>query len=405
VTGTYHAIVVGARCAGSPTAMLLARRGHRVLLIDKAAFPSDVVSTHYLHLPAVARLRDWGLLDEVLATGCPTICQMTASIADAYLTGMPPEWDGVRFGIAPRRTVLDKILFDAAVEAGARAFTACTVDEVVMDGDRVVGVRGHTRDGGQLAATAPIVVGADGIHSLVARTTGAKTYLSTPPRTAVWYTYWQGTGIQHELFARMHDPEIFVVPTHDDCVNVLVGCRAEEFNDFRKDIPRNYHRALKRLPEIADRVYRGRQVEPFYGTRRTSQWMRHPYGPGWVLIGDSGCHKDPIAGIGISDAFRHVDVLVDAIHDGLSGRRAMADALRDFHSWRDATTREHFEYVCQIAAQDELPTEWPELLKTLQHNEEERTRFFGTFGAFVSPNEFFAPHNIERILTQADSSR
>jgi 2-polyprenyl-6-methoxyphenol hydroxylase-like FAD-dependent oxidoreductase len=380
--------------------MLLARLGCRVLLVDRATFPSDAVSTHYLHLPAVAQLRDWGLLDRVLATGCPTIHHMTANIADSQLTGMPPEWQGVRFGIAPRRTLLDQILFNAAVDAGARACIGCTVDEIAMDGHRVTGVRGHRRGGGSFAATAPIVVGADGVHSLVARAVGAPEYRAAPPRTAVWYAYWQGTGIRDGLFARLHDPEIFIAPTNDDCVNVLVGCPATEFREFRKDIAGNYHRALARLPEIAERVRGGRQVGPFQGTRHTRQWMRRPYGPGWALVGDSGCHKDPVAGIGISDAFRHVHALVAAIHDGLSGRRPMSDALADFHTWRDATTLEHFEFVCDITAHHESPSEWPKLLEALQHNEAERSRFFGTFGAFVSPSEFFAPHNIERILTE-----
>ena len=69
----YDAIVVGARCAGSPTAMLLARQGYRVLLLDRARFPSDTVSTHLIHAPGVAALDRWGLLDRLVATGCPAI--------------------------------------------------------------------------------------------------------------------------------------------------------------------------------------------------------------------------------------------------------------------------------------------------------------------------------------------
>jgi flavin-dependent dehydrogenase len=127
--------------------------------------------------------------------------------------------------------------------------------------------------------------------------------------------------------------------------------------------------------------------------------MRHPYGPGWVLIGDSGYHKDPVAGIGIADAFRQVDVLVDAIDDGLSGRRDMTEALAGYHQWRDETFRDYFEYICRMATLDEYPPEVLKVLDALRYNEEQRTRFFGTVGAFIKHKDFFSPENCERILS------
>jgi flavin-dependent dehydrogenase len=394
----YDVIVVGARCAGAPTGMLLARRGYRVLVVDKATFPSDAVSTHYMHLPGVVKLRNWGLLDAVLATGCPKIHQITLGISGIYLSGMSPEWDGIRYGIAPRRTVLDKILVDGARDAGADLREGFTVDEILRDGERVTGIRGHERDGREVTATAPLVVGADGIHSLVARTVEPDEYLATPPGTAVWYTYWQGTGIQEQIFARVDGHEVFVCPTNDDCVNVLAGVRHDEFGEFRKDVEGNYHKTVDLFPDLAKRIYAGRRVEQFYGTRFTRQWLRHPHGPGWVLVGDSGYHKDPIAGIGMTDAFRQVDVLVDAIDDGLSGRRDMTEALAGFHEWRDETFRGYFEYICMMATLDAYPPDRLKIMEALQHNEEQRTMFFGTVGTFIRHRDFFSPANIQRIL-------
>jgi 2-polyprenyl-6-methoxyphenol hydroxylase-like FAD-dependent oxidoreductase len=394
----YDVIVVGARCAGAPTAMLLARRGYRVLMLDKSTFPSDAVSTHYLHLPGVVKLRNWGLLDRVLASGCPKIHQITLSISGIVLSGMSPEWDGIRYGIAPRRTVLDEILFDGAVEAGVEAHTGFRVEEILVTDGRVTGVRGHERDGSSLVATAPLVVGADGIHSLVAKTVQPEEYLSTPPGTAVWYTYWAGTDFTDQVFARVDGHEVFVVPTNDGCVNVLAGVKHREFQNFRKDVEGNYHKTLDLFPELADRIRAGRQVEPFYGTRYTRQWMRHPYGPGWVLIGDSGYHKDPVAGIGIADAFRQVDVLVDAIDDGLAGRRDITEAFADYHAWRDETFRDYFEYICRMATLDEYPAEILKVLEALKYDEPQRTQFFGTIGAYVRQKDFFSPENCARIL-------
>ena len=113
----YDAIIVGARCAGAPTAMLLARRGYRVLLLDKAGFPSDTLSVHYIHQPGIASLKRWGLLDSVVASNCPPVHQQTIDFGPFALTGAPTPLDGVSEGYAPRRTVLDKILVDAAATA------------------------------------------------------------------------------------------------------------------------------------------------------------------------------------------------------------------------------------------------------------------------------------------------
>ncbi|GIG63057.1 FAD-dependent oxidoreductase [Longispora fulva] len=397
----YDAIVVGARCAGSPTAMLLARRGYRVLLVDKATFPSDAISTHYLHYPAIARLDRWNLLDRVLKTGAPVIDRITWGMGDVYITGTAPEWDGKRFAVAPRRKVLDKILLDAAVEAGAELHEGFTVEEILRDGDRAVGIRGRERDGTEVVAHAPIVIGADGIHSLVASTFQPAEQSGTPPLTAVWYTYWQGTDVDHLIFTRLDGRELFLVPTNDDCVNVMVGWREHEFHEFRKDIEGNYHATLDLFPELAARVRKGRQVEPFYGTKQTRQWMRHPYGPGWVLVGDAGYHKDPIAGIGISDAFRQVEVLVEAVDDGLSGRRDMAEALAGYHAWRDESFSEVFEYYHRAATLDMLPPEMLQVIDSLRYDETERDRFMGIVGGFTSFKEFFSPENCQRILARA----
>jgi flavin-dependent dehydrogenase len=169
----YDAIIVGARCAGSPTAMLLARKGYRVLLVDRVTFPSDTVSTHVVHPLGVASLARWGLLDRMLATGCPAINTYAYNFGPFTLAGTPgtPE-SPVSF--CPRRTILDKILLDAAAAAGAEIREGFTVDEVVVEGDAVVGVRGHSADGIAVEELARIVVGADGRRSRVAESVHRK---------------------------------------------------------------------------------------------------------------------------------------------------------------------------------------------------------------------------------------
>ena len=176
----YDAIVVGARCAGSPTAMLLARKGYRVLLVDRATFPSDTISTHLIHPPGVAALRRWQLLDRLIATGCPSIHTYVMDVGPFTLSGTPGTADSpVSYG--PRRTVLDKILVDAAAEAGVEVREGITVEEVLTDNGRVIGIRGHGKGGPSVTEHAHVVVGADGLSSVVSRTVAATPAARTKP--------------------------------------------------------------------------------------------------------------------------------------------------------------------------------------------------------------------------------
>src|SRR5688572_22601793 len=172
---SYDVIIVGARCGGSPTAMLLARKGYRVLLVDRATFPSDTLSTHVVQPHGVARLARWGLLDRLIASGCPPTHTYAFNFGPLAITGSPGTADAP-VAYCPRRTVLDKLLVDAAVAAGAELREAFAVDEVLVSDGRVTGIRGHGKDGANVVERAPLVVGADGRHSLVARAVSPEIY-------------------------------------------------------------------------------------------------------------------------------------------------------------------------------------------------------------------------------------
>jgi 2-polyprenyl-6-methoxyphenol hydroxylase-like FAD-dependent oxidoreductase len=177
----YDVIVVGARCAGSPTAMLLARKGYRVLVVDRATFPSDTVSTHMIHAPGVAALQRWGVLDRVIASGCPPVDTYSFDFGPIAFAGSPRPVDGNALGYGPRRAVLDKILVDAAAEAGAEVREHFTVQEITRDGDgRVAGIRGHDANGTLFTEDARVVVGADGRFSMVAKAVEPEQYNEKP---------------------------------------------------------------------------------------------------------------------------------------------------------------------------------------------------------------------------------
>ncbi len=185
----YDAIVVGARCAGASLAMLLARKGYRALLVDRAIFPSDhTMSTHLVWQNGANRLRKWGLLDKVAASNCPPMSSFMIDFGAFSLDGEPPSADGQKYAFAPRRFVLDKILVDAAAEAGVEVREGFSVRELEGEGDRVTGIAGTGKTGSTVREAARIVIGADGMNSIVARAVQASEYNVKPRLQGTYFT-------------------------------------------------------------------------------------------------------------------------------------------------------------------------------------------------------------------------
>jgi flavin-dependent dehydrogenase len=390
----YDAIIVGARAAGSPTAMLLARKGHRVLVVDRASFPSDTLSTHYIHQPGVARLHRWGLLDRLIATGCPPSRQLTFDVGPFALTGTPPPSNGVAEGYAPRRTVLDNLLVEAAAEAGAEVRTGFPVDELVFENGAVVGIRS-----GDSVERARVVIGADGRNSFVARAVHAPSYDTRPGLACAYYTYWGGVDSGDvELYPRPGRMVMGGAVTHDGLQIVIVFWPQAEFHAVRADVERSFHDALALAPPLAERLATGERADRFYGIGDLPFYYRTPLGPGWALVGDAGYHKDPITAQGITDAFRDAELLADALDSGFTGTRLLDDALADYERIRNEETRGLYELTYEFASLAPPPPEQQALFGALRENQEDTSRFFGVVAGTVRPDEFFAPENVGRIV-------
>jgi 2-polyprenyl-6-methoxyphenol hydroxylase-like FAD-dependent oxidoreductase len=390
----YDAIVVGARCAGSPTAMLLARAGHSVLLVDRAGFPSDTLSTHYIHQPGVARLRRWGLLDRVVATGCPPARRLTFDVGPFALTAAPTAADGADAGYAPRRYLLDQILLEAAAEAGAEVRERFSVSEIVVEDGRVAGIRGRAAGGATVTERAPMVIGADGMRSRVARAVGAPTYGARPGRTCAYYTYWSGVPLDGaELYPR--DGRMIIAgPTNDGRIIVAVFWPRDEFHRVRVDIERSFLEAAALAPSLAERMRAGRRADRFFGTGDLPFFLRKPHGPGWALVGDAGYHKDPITAQGISDAFRDAELLAEAVDDGLGGRRPLEEALAGYERRRDEAALPLYDFTYDLAGLEPPGPEMQALFGALRDDPERTSRFFGVVAGTVPPAEFFAPEGV-----------
>ena len=250
----YDVIVVGARCAGSPTAMLLARRGHRVLLADRASFPSDTVSTLIIHSPGIAALDRWGLLDDLAATGCPPVQRYIFDFGPLVIDGRPYPGDGTSVAYAPRRTILDKILIDAADRAGAEVREGFTVEDVLIEDGAVAGVRGHGTGGPSVIERARVVVGADGHNSRIGRAVSAAPYHGKPVLERAYYTYWSGLPVDGFTTYIRGDRGIAAIPTNDELTLVLVGVPIAQANDFKRDLEASYLAAIDREPEFAKKI-------------------------------------------------------------------------------------------------------------------------------------------------------
>jgi 2-polyprenyl-6-methoxyphenol hydroxylase-like FAD-dependent oxidoreductase len=389
----YDAIIVGARAAGSPTAMLLARGGHRVLLVDRASFPSDTLSTHYIHQPGIARLQRWGLLERLVETGCPPVGALSFDVGPFSLHAAPPASDGIAEGYCPRRTVLDELLLEAAAEAGAEVRTGVAVDELLFEDDAVVGIRAQGTE-----ERARVVIGADGRNSFVARAVQAPEYETRPGRTCAYYSYWAGAqGEGAELYPR--DGRMIISgPTNDGLQIVVAFWPREEFKAVRADVEKSFLEAVALAPALAERLAAGERADRFYGVADLPFYYRKPFGPGWALVGDAGYHKDPITAQGITDAFRDAELLAAALDAGFTGERPLDETLAGYERRRNEETRGLYELTYDLASLAPPPPEQQALFGALRENREEAGRFFGVIAGTVRPDEFFAPENIGRIM-------
>lgn len=386
---TYDAIIVGARCAGSSTAMRLARKGYRVLVVDRAMFPSDTVSTHVLQPLAVAALARWGLIDRLTATGCPPIHTYTFDFGPFTISGAPGTKD-TPVAYCPRRTVLDKLLVDAAAEAGAEIREGFAVEEILIEDGRVVGIKGRSKGAATVTERAQVIVGADGRYSLMAEAVRPEQYNEKPPLLAAYYTYWSGLPMdgRFETYIRPHRG-FAAAPTHNGLTLTVGGWPYSEFETNKKDVEGNFLKSFDLAPEFADRVRGAKREAPFAGAA-VSNFFRKPYGPGWALVGDAGYNRDPITAQGITDAFRDAERCAIALDQAFTGARSFDEAMSEYQRDRDEHVLPMYEFTCQLATLQPPPPEMQQLLGAIHGNQKAMDGFAQMNAGTISPAEFGA---------------
>jgi 2-polyprenyl-6-methoxyphenol hydroxylase-like FAD-dependent oxidoreductase len=398
----FDIIIVGARCGGAPTAMLLARKGYRVLVVDRATFPSDTLSTHVIQPQGVARLERWGLLDRLVRSGCPPIHTYAFHFGPLLISGSPGT-EEAPVAYCPRRTVLDQILVEAAVEAGAELREAFIVEEVLSSAGRVTGIRGRRADGPSAVVTASLVVGADGRNSIVARTVGAEAYHERPALQGGYYAYW--SGLPMEGCFEIHTGEgsgFAAVPTHDGLTVIVGGWPLEMYEAKRHDHEASYRSLFEGVPAFEDRIRSARLESKVFGGA-TPNFFRKPFGPGWALVGDAGHLKDPITAQGISDAFRDAELATQAIEAWRSGAASFESAMAEYQTLRDTQSLAMYDLTCQLAALAPPPPDLVQLLVASSGNQEAMNQFCRVNAGVAPPAEFFAEDNVRRIFQSAQA--
>lgn len=341
----YDVVVAGARCAGAATAMLLARQGRSVLVVDPTRRGRDTLSTHALMRGAVLQLHRWGLLDAVRAAGTPAIRTTTFHYAgEAVAIPIQPE-GGVDGLYAPRRTVLDPILSDAAVEAGAEVAWGGAVVDVLRDGSgRVRGVRVADAARRTLDVSADLVVGADGVRSRVARLVDARVERVAPHAAASVYGYWEGLELDGFHWHYDVGASVGAIPTNHGETCVFASLPPEALAVGGEGLQELFFSLVRTLaPRLAASMDGGRPSSRLRGFAGIPGFLRRSTGPGWALVGDAGYFRDPITAHGITDALRDAGILARAVDD---------DELDGYQSTRDDLVGELLDVTDRIAALD-----------------------------------------------------
>lgn len=326
----YDAVIVGARVAGASLGVLLARQGRRVLLLDREEFPSDTLSTHYIHPFSVPILDQLGVLDDLLAAGFREIRRVRTGIGDCVFEGPITPGDG--FGLAPRRNVLDSLLQDEAVRHGAELWTRTAAESVLVEDGTVTGVRAGGRD-----VRGRVVVGADGKASKVAGWVGAESYREVPPLRPAYYGYYHGVAPLPETAVELYfggDVIGFLFPMRPGECCLALELQPDDFDEFRHDPQAVFEQRYRKLPGMESRLHGAELEGKLKGTKGVANFFRVPYGPGWALTGDAACLKDPATGFGIGDALAQAILLADAFGTWFDGAD-WDETMAAYHGQRD----------------------------------------------------------------------
>lgn len=404
----FDAIIIGARCGGAPIALELAKAGHKVLLLDRMKFGSDIMSTHFVKRGGISLLKKWGLLEDVKKAGTPAIKTLTFDVDGTKLTGQAMPFGDTDEDYTPRRIYLDKIIVDAAIKVGAEAREGFKVTELIFENDRVVGVKGIHSQGTSVSEYAKVVIGADGINSFVAKATKAEKRVNAGTHTCGYYAYYSGTRVSVDsanLYIRNNDRRFLInFPTNDGLDMVFLFWPTEEAKRVRGDIDAAFNESLKLAPDFEERVHSGTRETKFYGSHLFPNYMRRAHGAGWALVGDAAIHRCPITAQGITNAFTHADILSEELKLAFSGEKEIDQALSDYDNCQFNILKPMFDYTLHLALLQPLHQDIAKMLPMVKDDPVATSAFLGAFMGSVPLDKVLPPHLIETFANDVQQN-
>jgi flavin-dependent dehydrogenase len=410
MTQRTDVVVVGARCAGSPLAALLARAGVGVTVIERATFPQDTLSSHLFEADALAFLDGLGVIEPLRATGAPLITRTDTRIEDVELAIELPRLPGDPGAIASvRRWLLDPILAGAAEQAGAEVRTGAQVTGLLEDRGRITGVR-VARGDAETTLRSRLVVGADGRHSTIARLAGARRYNLTPNQRLLFWRFFEDAQAEPTFLSQRWDAYFMLgLPSDSGLYQVLIWPELSEQARFRADRDAAFMEHARLCEPIADALAHAKPVGRAIGAFSFEGFFRSASGPGWVLCGDAGHFKSPAPGRGIGDAFLQAQTLAPVIAGALDGTdRALDRALERWGRWRDREFAEHYWLAYDLEEAGTVPAVLVEILRGLQR-QSKGALFFDVLNHRVRPSGVLTPPRVlgasARGLTRRGADR
>ena len=403
------AVVVGSRCAGSATAIALARAGRRVVALDRASFPADTISTHLLWPGGVAELQALGALERVREIGAPPLPQALAGAGDITVRGTYTSVDGIDYALCVRRPRLDAALVATARAAGAEVRERARVTGLVTDAGRVTGVRWRDGDGDEHDLRAPLVVGADGRRSTVARLVGAdRPHRARASGRACFYGYWEdgrpdwrATAAQWREGAELGT----AFPCDDNLLLVLLQPPLERVAEFRADLAGAYERTAAAIPGLDARLAGCRLTTKVRAATDIESYFRRSSGPGWALAGDAGHFKDPVTAQGIRDALRYGRALGEAAAPVLDDPQRLDAAVAHWERQRDRDCLEVYQWTNIVARGEPMSALETELYRMAAADPAVARELLDVFSRSRRPSGVFSAGRTLRLTGRALARR
>ena len=351
MTRDFDAIIVGARVAGSITATLLGGYGHKVLLLDRARFPSDTLSTHFFRAPALKAFQRAGVFEQVQRTA-PHMVETFHDVEGHVWSEAVAQEDDLDYILCVRRITLDALLTDRVREEATVEFhegAICT--ELIYDSETASGIKWKT-GADVYEATGRVIIGADGFYSKVAALVEPPVEQFEPVRRAMYYTYFEGLESRARPAAEFYfrgNRLVYVFSTDGNQTLVAISVPISEFERYRKDAKREMMTMLDSLPGLSSRLRAAEIVAPIKGAGNIPCYQRVPYGQGWVLVGDSGQVFDPWSGQGIDHASQHAVMLAEGLHQFLSEKKDWGSSMAEYHALRNASSKKNFANTSKFA--------------------------------------------------------